>query len=75
LNNKQKPQKEKKLEPYLAKMMETLSEKGLLGVPGVLRINFSHSVDCPRPSGGQCNCDPEILVENWSTKLFIELER
>ncbi|MGA8213091.1 MAG: hypothetical protein WB799_05830 [Candidatus Sulfotelmatobacter sp.] len=33
--------------------------------PGVSILSYAHEDDCPKLSGGACNCKPDVQVQQW----------
>ena len=36
---------------------------GVLDLKGASMLNVRHEDNCPRLSGGQCSCDPEVFID------------
>lgn len=30
---------------------------------GVFMLTYVHDADCPKPQGGPCSCDPEVVLQ------------
>ena len=50
---------EKAMHEALRKHLKDLADRGGLQ-PGLAAIEIRHDDDCPRLTGGECDCDPEI---------------